>query len=171
MGGYLHRFLLSILLISFSGLWAGYVESDRFAYSFYVPGDYTQKVYENDYGPLIQLSSEDGSAYIHFWARTRPGKKPTKFLLRAYEQDFLRFFIQKKLAPFGRSFASRKANTVSFLGRVLILEREYNVKIFMTHSGKFSYLIAFFVLPEKEEAFQEDFSLMMDSLQYGRKVR
>ena len=158
-----HSAVLFTLFIN--AVYSGYIESDPFAFSFYIPGKYEKKTIENNYGPFVLLSHPEGIMFVHFWARKRPQGSDISFLKEAYRLDFYNKFIAKETHP--PEILKSEKNLQYSVSSVILLEQHYENRVYYTRNGNFFYVLSIFIQEGKQGQVKEDVDMIMNSLSYG----
>ena len=157
---------LCFFLITFS-FHALYTESDKYAFSFYLPGVYKRHYHKNPYDPFYQFDHKDGYLFIHFWGRYRPRGAKLKFLKEAYEEDFMKSFI-KRILKEGQKAKTDLKNVSLLRYTVELEEQEYKLDLYLAKTRRFFYVMAFYYQPEHHDKVSRDIDLMIYSAIYGR---
>jgi len=159
--------ITSIFLIQFSAF-AGYIESEKYGFSFFLKETYKKQKIKTPYGFFVQLEHPESLLFIHFWARKRVRGIDKKYLKKAYESDFMKSFIQKTISENKIILSNNKILIIE--RRVQLLEQEYLMRQFYFSNRKKIYTLVFYYIPrlkkELKNEIKKDMDLIMESLLY-----
>ena len=158
---------LLVIVILTSSILAGYTESDKYAYDFYLPEKYIKERVDNEFGPFYQFRHPDAWLFVHFWARPRPRGADTAFLKNAYEVDFMKGFVDGEDLSSKRLDRGRLSGASAYRYEVTLLQQYYTAEIYYAMKGRLFYTLAFYYRKDQKELVETDISTAVYSFQYG----